>query len=673
MKKLILILVFLLSLPGYTVKAKEKIELGKIVVTPSRIKDKWLNYPDSATLLKSTKSVDVIDLAQIERSEAQNVPELLKSQAGILVSDYFGHGKSAQVDIRGFGTGAASNVLVMIDGRRANQNDLSGADWANIDIDTIEKIEIVRGPQSVLYGDNAVGGVINIITKRGKAVEPKLKFSHEAGSWRYSSYALSMMGGAEFLDYFINASTARTTGFRTNSDLETIGLTNTFTLKPVDYLDIRIDASYHKDWYDLPGNLTDRQIDAHGMQASDNPDNRVKTEDYHLLTGLDLSESGEWGNLTLTADVIARNRRTSAIYHASWAGAPAFQDNSRIETLGVTPRLAFESAILDIPNRTIVGVDYYKYRNTRLSGNYRAPKDFIVIDEQSMGVYATESLELTPALSISGGGRLEWAKYDFDQRTVLPEIAERTPFEYAFEAGANYKYNERSALYANAARSFRLPVVDEWYVGRWAGWGGTGGGLNLDLAPQTGMNYEVGIRDNTLKPLKVTANYFLMDLEDEIFYDPWVSGVNAVYDRTFRHGMEFEAHSSSLENLDIYCRYTYQKAFFVGSHYAGNEIPMVPRHKLAWGINYTFMDSFDINYLATLVGERRFISDQQNIMRKMKRYFVNDLVFAYHKFGFRASFAVKNLLDYKYSAIGSYGQYYPSPGRSFVIGFDYEF
>ena len=85
---------------------------------------------------------------------------------GVVVRDFYGTGKTASVDIRGFGETAPLNVLVLVDGRRVNEIDLSGTDWTQIPIDQIERIEIVRGAGSVLYGDNAVGGVINIITKK---------------------------------------------------------------------------------------------------------------------------------------------------------------------------------------------------------------------------------------------------------------------------------------------------------------------------------------------------------------------------------------------------------------------------------------------------------------------------------------------------------------------------
>jgi len=222
-------------------------------------------------------------------------------------------------------------------------------------------------------------------------------------------------------------------------------------------------------------------------------------------------------------------------------------------------------------------------------------------------------------------------------------------------------------VYANIARSFRFPAVDEWYQSTISVFGSLSGGLNLDLVPQTGMSYELGIRDHTLKWFKMNADYFIMQNRHELYYNP-IDYVNMIYDRTMRQGIEMEAHILPTSALDICIRYAYEKAFFAGSHFAGNEIPMVPNHKVTSGVTYTFMDCVDFNYVFNFVGPRRFISDQQNVMRMMKYYITNDVRMAYHKLGFEVYGALNNIFNDQHSDVGSYGQYYPSNGRNFIIG-----
>ena len=146
---------------------------------------------DAEEIRKVPANVTVITQEGIEQSNAQNVVDLLKDQVDVVVRDFYGNGKTASVDIRGFGETGTLNVLVLVDGRRVNDIDLSGVDWTQIPMDQIERIEIVRGSGSVLYGDNATGGVINIITKR-----PEKPFSVQAegvaGSYGYYKGAASV-------------------------------------------------------------------------------------------------------------------------------------------------------------------------------------------------------------------------------------------------------------------------------------------------------------------------------------------------------------------------------------------------------------------------------------------------------------------------------------------------
>ncbi len=135
--------------------------MEEVVVTATRQEEKIAFVP---------ANVNVITENDIKNSTAHNIPDLLRTQVGIHVNDVTGNKRSFTVDLRGFGETAALNTLVLVDGRRINQADLSGTDWTLIPIDRIKRIETIRGGRgSVLYGDNAAGGVINIITKEGEA------------------------------------------------------------------------------------------------------------------------------------------------------------------------------------------------------------------------------------------------------------------------------------------------------------------------------------------------------------------------------------------------------------------------------------------------------------------------------------------------------------------------
>ena len=112
---------------------------------------------------ESLASVIVIDRAQIAQSQAADVAELLRGHAGLDIGRNGGPGQPTSLFMRGT---ESNHVLVMVDGVKINPGTIGGAALQNIDPELIERIEIVKGPRSALYGSEAVGGVINIITRR---------------------------------------------------------------------------------------------------------------------------------------------------------------------------------------------------------------------------------------------------------------------------------------------------------------------------------------------------------------------------------------------------------------------------------------------------------------------------------------------------------------------------
>ena len=144
--------------------------MEEVVVTATRQEEKISSVPANVTVINET---------DIKNSTAYDVPDLLRNQVGVLVNDIAGNRRTYTVDLRAFGETAPLNTLVLVDGRRINEADLSGSDWSLIPLDRIKKIEIIRGGRgSVLYGDNAAGGVINIITKKPESGSSSLFLSY---------------------------------------------------------------------------------------------------------------------------------------------------------------------------------------------------------------------------------------------------------------------------------------------------------------------------------------------------------------------------------------------------------------------------------------------------------------------------------------------------------------
>ena len=134
----------------------------------SKLSDELIVTATRLSTLTTGTSVTVIEEEDIRRSPAEDLPNLLGLEAGVYNRDLFSGvtGAQATVDVRGFGAVGTQNTLLLLDGRRLNDIDLAAVDFTNIPLSSIKKIEIIRGNAgSVLYGDGAVGGVINIVTK----------------------------------------------------------------------------------------------------------------------------------------------------------------------------------------------------------------------------------------------------------------------------------------------------------------------------------------------------------------------------------------------------------------------------------------------------------------------------------------------------------------------------
>src|SRR5215216_4560189 len=110
-------------------------------------------FPEDVRRLPA--SVTVITQEDIARTAARTIPELLSAEVGIAMNDLYGNNAAVtSIDMRGFGVTGPQNTLILLDGRRLNDFDLSGVQWSAIPVSAIERIEIVRGSGSVLYGDN---------------------------------------------------------------------------------------------------------------------------------------------------------------------------------------------------------------------------------------------------------------------------------------------------------------------------------------------------------------------------------------------------------------------------------------------------------------------------------------------------------------------------------------
>jgi vitamin B12 transporter len=171
----------------------------EVFVTATRIE------ASRETLGSSTTSVDS---RQIEETRKTTVPEVLRTVPGLEITQSGGPGTVVSAFLRGASPG---QTLILVDGVRANSVTSGGSDLSGVRLDNIERIEVVRGPQSTLYGSEAIGGVINIITRRGQPGH-RAGLQLEAGKNSFFSGAPSVSGGNARWDYSAAAAYEETDG-----------------------------------------------------------------------------------------------------------------------------------------------------------------------------------------------------------------------------------------------------------------------------------------------------------------------------------------------------------------------------------------------------------------------------------------------------------------------------
>lgn len=184
-----------------SVYSTEKIELDDIVVTASRVEQ-----PRESVV----SDVTVINREEIERAGSDSVTDLLRKQPGIQIISNGGAGTASSIFLRGTN---ADHVIVLVDGLRVNSATLGTTSFESIPLSQIEKIEVLRGPASSLYGADGIGGVIQLFTRKGKTSSPHFHAAAGIGSYNTKTAEAGISGGYQNLSYGLNVSSLDTDGF----------------------------------------------------------------------------------------------------------------------------------------------------------------------------------------------------------------------------------------------------------------------------------------------------------------------------------------------------------------------------------------------------------------------------------------------------------------------------
>jgi iron complex outermembrane receptor protein len=248
-------------------------DAGTVVITASRF------LSNDRTVAAHVATLSREDIAA---TPAANLPDLLATRAGIDVRSLYGNqAADASVALRGFGENASLRTLVLVDGRRLDQLEFTAPNWSSIPLDSIEAIEIVRGSGSVLYGDQATAGVINIVTRRGR--ENSADVAVSLGSFGTKELAASLSRADVPLRYALSLRHIESDEYRRNNALRnTVGSAR--IARDLERGEVFAELGIGDLHYGLPGAVTATQV-RDDPRAAETTNSWAEREHHYLRPG----------------------------------------------------------------------------------------------------------------------------------------------------------------------------------------------------------------------------------------------------------------------------------------------------------------------------------------------------------------------------------------------------
>ncbi len=609
-------------------------------------------------------NISVITRQDISNSAAQSLPDVLSTRAGIVVSEVGGGsmGRNATVDMRGFGATASSNTLILVDGLRVNPVDSGTINWSSIPLESVDRIEIIRGSGTVLYGDGATGGVVNIITN--KSGLPVAGVTATLGSYGYKGTDLQLANGNDKAYYNLFVNYADSDGYRKNSQQDQKAASGRIGWL-LDRGEVFTDFAVYKESDGQPGSIftTAYRDDPRSTRT---PFNTEARDGYRFRPGVSYRLNDR---LTLEAEVAFDHQKLDANFVSNNSASDRVRD-----TTSLTPRLRWRHDLGSLPSETVFGFDYYDGKvdseNTGFANQGAS--------QQSSAIYLQNITKLVSDLSMTLGGRSQRvdqkAHQDAYSLGFFPSAAvqgDAVRTRDAYDIGLAYA-RDGWRIYGKTGTTFRFANLDELFGYDPASYAPVFAG---DLKPQHGRINELG-GNFAIASATVRASVYQLDLTDEIAYD---GSANANLDPTRRNGAELEADWKIANAWQAKASYAYTDARFRSGSFSGNEIPLVPHNQGSAQLIWNTGRTGSYSAIARYVGERRYGTDFANAQGMLSAYTTLDLQAVWNLKPWKITAKLLNALDEKYASTAGYSSfyndhyYYPADGRGAFVSARYDF
>lgn len=634
--------------------------LPPVIVEASRLDKPAREIPGSVQILTSD---------EIAASGAASLPELLGRTSPQIHIRHLGGANPALAEIatRGYGENGYGRTAILVDGERLNSPDMNTPNLGRIALGAIDRIETLSGPQSVLLGDGASAGAVNVITEPTFTDGSRSYAEMRGGSWNTISTGAGTRGAsaADGLKWWADGAWNHSDGYRHNSGYDLWNLNAGLKKIWGNGSFLKVSSFWNDSEYETPGHLS--RADWHADPTrTNNPDDFYLRRTYGLSTVLK-AQINDDNALKISGNV---SQREMTAYSAGVSfGFPWWNRNTYdIWSYRLLSEWINTATIFGLDRESVVGaqVAYDRLHGWQRS-NYRDTRcDY---SRQTMDVYALESFRPKEWIKFQYGGRYSRAWSENTQ--CLPP--RRIDGSAAFELAAIANPTEYSKAWLKWSRFYRNPFLDEipYDPKTWLPKG--------LLRPETGSTSEIGFDWAPDNGFFAGAEAYWTVTEDEIFYDaPNDANVNSDND-TVRRGVDAHLGWKHDKVASVTLSSSWVQAEFGEGAYDRNRIPLVPETTVALNGRYWIVDDLSV------LGGYRYqsgaisVSDFENAYARIPGYGVFHLGATWQPTwnalkGFSFAVIVDNLLDKNYCDYGTYGaNYYPGSGRSYLFTVRYEF
>jgi vitamin B12 transporter len=609
----------------------------EIVVTASRI----------ATPLKEiATSVTIITKQELEQTKKVTVIEVLQEVLGISILQSGPVGSSASVMLRGANS---EHTLVMIDGVEVNDpiTPARTYDFSHLRVEGIERIEILRGPQSTLYGSDAMAGVINIITKKGQG-KPRFHLSSLRGSYGTFSGTAGLTGNMERLHYSFWASSLTSQGFSAaNAALEgnteadgykNLSLSARAGYKASDNIDLDFSARFID---------TKSDIDNYGSAFGDDPNN-IQTYDSLYLKGhiRGLFLKNRWEQ-KLTLSYVNSDRETD---NPTDEQHPFDADRSLYKSSLI--KLDWQNNLfLHKSNTLTFGAEYQREQgeSSYHSESVWGPSTsfFPLKKAHNTGIYIQDQMRLAGMFFMTAGIRLD--THSQSGRSTTYRIAP-----------AFFIQPTNTKLKATFGTGFKSPSLYQLYAPGNI-WGPIG---NENLKPEEATSWDMGIEQDLWDgKVRLGGAYFSNRFENLMEYDYTQGYINIA--KASSKGVELFLEFAPAENLAFSVSYS---NIVAKNQNTGESLLRRPKDKFTANLNARFLAKARLRLSLTHIGAR---DDQEWIdwistRVQMDPFSLLNCTISWDILpNIQLYIRMENILDQQYELIKGYG----TPGLSAYGGF----